>query len=115
MVLNDKSSSSYSICYQVLGWLVVHEGALPVQLKKPTTDAQRAELVLRNKFDYLKRKTDHPPVARGLLDQIESRSSQEPELKMCLAVLAWMDAHENGVQMEWKVFANNGQRETNAS
>ena len=91
-------------------WTDVHEKALP-EFRKPATEAQRAEYLLRNKFENLKRKNDHPPVVRALLDQIETSSSQETELKMCLAVLAWMDAHENTLPMEWKAFANNGYRD----
>jgi hypothetical protein len=98
-------------CKKVLEWMDVHEKALPKEFRKPATDAQRAEYLLRNKFENLKRKNDHPPVVRALLDQIEFSSSQVPELKLCLAVLAWMDAHENALPMERKVFANNGQRD----
>ena len=46
-------SSSSSICYQVLGWLAVQEGVLPVHLKQPITSAQFAERILRVELDYL--------------------------------------------------------------
>ena len=87
------------------------EKALPKEVKKLATDAQRAEYLLRNKFENLKRKSDHPPVVRALLDQIDINSSQEPELKVCLSLLAWMDSHGNALPMERKVFANNAQRD----
>jgi aromatic ring-cleaving dioxygenase len=108
---NTTCSYSIATCKQVLEWLVAHGEALPVQLKRPTTDAQRAELVLGNRINNLKRKTHQPLVVRGLLDQIESRVSHQPDMKMCLAVLDWMDAHDNDLPMERKVFASKVQRD----
>ena len=63
-------------CKKVLEWMDAHENALPKEFMKPTTVAQRAEYFLRNKFKYIKCKTDHPPEVRVLLEQIERRSSE---------------------------------------
>jgi hypothetical protein len=79
--------------------MVAHDEALSVRSKKPTTDAQRGEFVLRNQFNYVKNKRDHSAEVLALLDEVESRSSQQPDLKACLGVLAWMDAHENALPM----------------
>jgi hypothetical protein len=98
------------ICKKVLEWMDGHQNSLPKEFRKPSTDAQRAEYLLRNKYKYLKRKPDHPPVVVSLLDQIVRRTSEEPELVLCLDVLAWMYAHGNVLPMEWKVFGNNAQR-----
>jgi hypothetical protein len=98
------------ICKKVLEWMDGHQNSLPKEFRKPSTDAQRAEYRLRNKFKHLKRKPDHPPVVFALLDQIVRRTSEEPEAALCLDVLAWMYAHENALPMEWKVFVNNFQR-----
>jgi hypothetical protein len=100
-----------TICKKVLEWMEVHEKTLPKHFKKPATDAQRVEYLLRNKFENLKRKSNHSPAVRALLDQIEISSSQEPEVKLCMAVLTWLDVHENALPMERKVFAHNGQRD----
>jgi hypothetical protein len=108
---NTTCSYAIATCKQVLEWLVSHGEALPVQLKRPTSEAQRAELVLRNRMNNLKRKTHQPLEVRGLLEQIESRVSHQPDMKMCLAVLDWMDAHDNYLPMERKVFASKDQRD----
>jgi hypothetical protein len=105
------ADSDTTTCKKVLEWMDSHEKALPKEYRKPTSDAQRAEYRLRSKFKNLKRKTDHLPVVRALLDKIEGCSSKELELKVCLAVLTWLDAHENALPLERKVFANNGQRD----
>ena len=44
-------SSSTTNCQKVLEWMDAHEGNLPVLIRTPTTDAQRAELVLRRQFN----------------------------------------------------------------
>jgi hypothetical protein len=89
MVLNDNSSSSYAICYQVLGWLFVHEGSLPVQLERPITSAQRAERVLRVQLDYLKLQTDQPSGVIALLREVKRITSQQPSAKQSSAVPPW--------------------------
>jgi hypothetical protein len=111
--IEQNTTCSYSIatCKQVLEWLGAHGEVLPVQLKRPTTLAQRAELVLGNRINNLKRKTHQPLVVRGLLDQIESRVSHQPDMKLCLAVLDWMDAHDNDLPMERKAFASTLERD----
>ena len=40
-----------TICKKVLEWMEVHEKALPKHVKKPATEAQRVEYLLRNKFE----------------------------------------------------------------
>ena len=60
-----------TICKKVLEWMEVHEQALPKHVKKPATEAQRVEYLLRNKFENVKRKSNHSPAVRALLDQIE--------------------------------------------
>jgi hypothetical protein len=82
----DKSSSSYLICYQVLGWLVVHEGVLPVHLKQPKTSAQFAERILRVELDYLKVQTDQPAGVSALLREVNRISSHEYPAKQLHAV-----------------------------
>ena len=100
------------ICKNVLEWMDAHQNSLPKECRKPTTDAQRAEYLLRNKFNYLKRKPDEPPVMRALLDHIVRRTSEEPEVMLCLAVLAWMYAHVSSalaiVQAQENMFATLG-------
>jgi hypothetical protein len=109
--VNSTCSYSIATCKQVLEWLGAHGEVLPVQLKRPTTLAQRAELVLGNRINNLKRKNFQPLVVRGLLEQIESRVSHQPDMKLCLAVLAWMDAHDNDLPMERKAFASSIERD----
>ena len=72
---NDISCSA-ATCNQVLQWMVAHENNLPVRLTKPTTDAQRAERLLRRQFNYLKRKkNDEPPEVLALFEQIERNTT----------------------------------------
>ena len=103
--------SGTTTCKNVLEWMDSHEKSLPKEYRKPTSDAQRAEYRLRNKFKQLKRKTIHLPVVRALLDKIECCSSKERELNVCLTVLTWLDAHDNALPLERKVFVNNDQRD----
>jgi hypothetical protein len=103
--------SDTTTCMKVLEWMDSHKTALPKEYRKPTSDTQRAEYRLRNKFKNLKRKTDHLPIVRALLDKIELCSSKEPDLKLCVDVFAWLGAHENVLPLERKVFGNNGERD----
>jgi hypothetical protein len=59
-----------------LEWMYGHQRALPREYRTPTTDAQRAEYLLRNQLKYLKRKTDQPPQVLALLDEIKRLSLQ---------------------------------------
>ena len=68
--------SSFQSCNQVLQWMDAREDALPIQLRKRTTDAHRAEYILRIRFNNLKRKTDHSPEVRALLDKISQQRSR---------------------------------------
>ena len=64
----------HATCILVWEWMVAHEDALPqgYAIKKPTTDAQRAERLLRRQFNYLQSiKDEHPPALRALFEQIE--------------------------------------------
>jgi hypothetical protein len=80
---------------KVLEWMYGHEMALPKEFRKPTTDAERAEYLLRNQFKYLKRKTDQPPEVLALLDQIKCLSLQVPYLKQFLTVPPWCLSSED--------------------
>ena len=82
----DKSCSSYSICYQVLGWLVVHGGVLPEHLKQPITSAERAERILRVQLDYLKVQTDQPSGVNALLREVNRIASHQYPAKQWPAV-----------------------------
>ena len=66
-----------------------HEMALPKEFRKPTTDAERSEYLLRNQFKYLKRKTTHSLEVLALLDQIKCLSLQVPELQQSLTRRIW--------------------------
>ena len=70
-------------CKKVLEWMDVHQKGLPRQFRKTVTDAQRPEYLLRNKFKYIKRKTDHAPEVRALLDLIERRTSMDSDTTTC--------------------------------
>jgi hypothetical protein len=87
--------SGTTTCKKVLEWMYGHEMALPREFRKPTTDAQRAEYLLRNQFKYLKRKKGQPPEVLALLDQIKYLSLQVPDLKQCLTVPAWCLSSED--------------------
>ena len=87
-------------CKKVLEWMDVHQKGLPRQFRKTVTDAQRPEHLLRNKFKYLKRKTDHAPEVRALLDQIQRRTTMDSATTTCKKVLEWMDVHNKGLQKE---------------
>ena len=54
------TESAATTCKKVLDWMEEHNWALPKQIIKPTTDAQRAEYSLRNKLKYIKRETQPP-------------------------------------------------------
>jgi arsenate reductase-like glutaredoxin family protein len=103
--MRKQLSFSTAICYQVLAWMVAHEEMLPKRWVKPTTALQRAEFVLRNQFNNLRCKADHPPVVRVLIDQIlqqrrrptRRRPLRKPipsSITKCKKVLEWLDAHE---------------------
>jgi hypothetical protein len=95
--MRDPLTFPLLICNQVLQWMDAHEDALPLQLKKPTTDAQRADSILRSRLYYLSRKTDHSPEVRALLDKISqqrSRRAARLTFLLCKKVLEWMDEHE---------------------
>jgi hypothetical protein len=109
-----------------------HEETSPVLLRKPTTDAQRAELLLRRQYNYLRRKTNPSPELRAVLEQIESRMSfvsgtttcktdqppevlalldqikclslQVPDLKQCLTVPLWCLSSEDSESCEVPVY-----------
>jgi hypothetical protein len=87
--------SGTTTCKKVLEWMYGHEMALPKEFRKPTTDAERAEYLLRNQFKYLKRKTDQPPEVLALLDQIKCLSLQVPYLKQFLTVPPWCLSSED--------------------
>jgi hypothetical protein len=96
--MRNHKISDFQACTQVLQWMDAHDDALPLLLKKPTTDAQRAVYLLRCCFNNLKPKTDHSPEVRALLDEIfQQRSRRAARLASttkCKKVLEWMDAHE---------------------
>jgi hypothetical protein len=95
-------SANIATCNQVLEWLGKNEEKLPLQLKKPTTDPQRAERLLRRQYNYLKRETKtQPPVVRDLVEQIERRSVLGADTLICKNVLEWMDAHQNTLPKEY--------------
>jgi hypothetical protein len=81
--------SATTTCKKVLEWMYGHQRALPREYRTPTTDAQRAEYLLRNQLKYLKRKTDQPPQVLALLDQIKRLSLQVPDSKQCLTLRHW--------------------------
>ena len=80
--------SATTTCKKVIEWMYGHEMVLPQEFRKPTTDAHRAEYLLRNQYKYLKLKTDKPPEVLALLDQIKQLSSSTTK---CKNVLDWMD------------------------
>jgi hypothetical protein len=95
--------SGATTCKKVLEWMYGHEMALPKEFRKPTTDAQRAEYLLRNQFKYLKRKTDQPPEVLALLDKIKRLSLQVPDLKQFLTVAPWCHSSEDKESWELPV------------
>jgi hypothetical protein len=98
------SVSGTTTCKKVLEWMYGHEMALPKEFRKPTTDAQRVEYLLRNQFKYLKRKTDQSPAVLALLDQIKCLSLQVPDLKQSLTVPLWCLSSEDSESCEVPVY-----------
>ena len=123
LAMRNTISSSVATCKKVLEWMYghemtlpkqfkkrmdVHEDSLPLRVKRFPSVAQRAENRLRNQFQYLKSKTNHPPEVRALLDQI-SQQRTRPDARLarrkllsssttnCKKVLDWMDAHDGNL------------------
>jgi hypothetical protein len=96
--------SATTTCKKVLEWMNVHKRELPKEIRKPTTDAHRAENRLRNKLNYLKRKTDNSPEVLTLIDKIKSFSLQAPELKRSLTVSSRCPSSEDSESFELPVF-----------
>ena len=88
----------------------VHNKGLPKEIMKPTTDAQRAGYILRNKLKYLKGKANLPPEVCALLEEIECRTSVDTDATTCRKVMAWMDAHENSLPKEFMKPTTDAQR-----
>ena len=90
--------SAFQAYTEVLQWMDAHDDALPLLVKEGTTVAQRAECVLRNQSNYLKRKTDHSPEVCALLENIFQQrrrlAARLGSITKCKKVLEWMDAHE---------------------
>ena len=97
------SLSATTTCKRVIEWMYGHEMVLPKEFRKPTTDAHRAEYLLRNQYKYLRRKTDQPPEVLALLDQIKRLSLQVPDLKQCLTVPPWCLSSEDSESCELPV------------
>jgi hypothetical protein len=95
--------SATTTCKKVLDWMYVHQRALPREFRKPTTDAQRAEYLLRNQLKYLKRKTDLPPEVLRYLDQIKRFTLHVPILNQCLIVPLWSPTSEGSEACELAV------------
>jgi hypothetical protein len=90
-------------CKKVLEWMDEHEQMLPALLRKPNTDAQRAELLLRRQYNYLKRSTNPSPELRAVLEEIESRTSFViSATKTCQKVLDWMYVHQRTLPREFR-------------
>jgi hypothetical protein len=111
LAMRKRLSSSTATCKKVLEWMDVHEETLPVLLRKPTTDAQRAELLLRRQYNYLRRKTTPLPDLRVVLDQIESRVSFVlSATTICKKVLEWMYGHKKTLPKEFRKPTTDAQR-----
>ena len=95
-----------------------NEVTLPALIKKLTTDAQRAEFLLRRHCKYLMSKINLLPEARAALEQIESgldsRSkrprSADSDTTTCKKVLEWMDSHEKALSKEYRKPTSDAQR-----
>jgi hypothetical protein len=115
-VLLDKISQQRSRrrtmkCKKVLEWMDEHEQMLPALLKKPTTDAQRAELLLRRQYNYLRRGTNPSLELRAVLEEIESRTSTDlSATKTCKKVLEWMYGHQRALPREYRTPTTDAQR-----
>ena len=100
---NSVVLSATTTCKKVLDWMYVHQSALPREFRKPTTDAQRAEYLLRNQLKYLKRKTDVPPEVLRYLDQIKRFTLHVRILNQCLTVPLWCPTSEGSEACELAV------------
>jgi hypothetical protein len=87
-------SCSTMKCKEVLEWMDSHDGRLPVCVRYPTTDAQRAAFLLRNRFWYLRSKTKKFPELRLVFEHIEICTSFVSGTTTCKKVLEWMYGHE---------------------
>jgi hypothetical protein len=108
--LPDKTSRNVATCNKVLEWMDGHEGELPRLLTRGIGEEPLAERSLRSRFNYLKTKSSKPPEVCALIDQIGYRSLSKTGVKVCLAVLAWMDAHENVRPYERKNYVEDAMR-----
>ena len=83
----------HATCILVWDWMVAHEDSLPqgYVIKRPTTDAQRAERLLRRQFNYLQSiKNEFPPELRALFEQIKRRTTYASNIVTCNQVLQWL-------------------------
>ena len=110
--MRKRSTSTSETCKRVLQWMDSYGEALPLQMKKPITVAQRAEYLQMNKLKYIKGKSNHSPSVRALLDQISLQRGRlsvshamRKQLSFSMAisyqVLAWMVAHEETLPKRW--------------
>jgi hypothetical protein len=98
-------------CKKVLDWMDEHEQMLPSLVKEPTTDAQRAELVLRRQYNYLRRSINPSLELRIVLEEIESRTSFVPSsTKTCNKILEWMYGHQRALPREYRTPTTDAQR-----
>jgi hypothetical protein len=99
-VMSSRPSSSVTKCMEVLAWMEVHEGRLPVLVKNHSTDAQRSEHLLRRQFNVYRKKTIMASSLRFFLDKIERRMSFVSGITTCKKVLVWMYGHAMGLPKE---------------
>jgi hypothetical protein len=99
---NDISYSTFT-CNQVLQWMADHENNLPVLLYKATTDAQRAERLLRRQFNYLRRKKRQISRRRSLLYSIRLKWTVLVHIQLPLASKFWSGwaLTERSYQYSW--------------
>ena len=103
----------HATCILVWDWMVSHEDALPqgYVVKKPTTDAQRAERLLRREYNYLQNiKNDLSPELRALFEEIKRRTTYASNIGTCNQVLQWLGKNEEGLPLHLKSLTTDAQR-----
>ena len=99
-------STATKLCKEVMKWMGSHRNVLPKVFRKPISADQRAERSLGEQFKHLKRQVNYPPSVRSLIEKIGSRTTKGHHVAVCLAVLAWLDAHDNARPIKWKSYAD---------
>ena len=88
---------------KVLEWMDEHKHRLPALVRKPNSDAQRAERSLRRQYKYLRRSTTPSLELRAVLEEIESRASFViSATKTCRKILDWMYVHQRALPREFR-------------